>query len=181
MHIAWIQAAIYDPPEVLGQKLKLLSPYHVLMLDSIQSPFMVGGKYDLHDMVLAVHVCSTSWADRYSVFSTPAALKRWGRKQGKCDWKIEAETFKLYLSESWTIPESWQGAGGGKAKANGAYHLAVFAMRRLRMTEAEAWDCPVARLCCYRDTFDEQETGKSELITDNERKGIEVLKGDDGR
>jgi len=171
MHIAWTQAVLYDPPTVLGRKLYPFSPLHALVLDAVQSPFFIGGNYDLQDLVLAVHVCCSSWDTRADIFANPATLKKWGKQHGKTNWRKEVAAFQFYMAESWNTPKSWHdgkdGADkGSTAKASGAYHLAVFAMRRLGMSEAAAWDCPAARIVCYRETFIEQESGKSDLIGD---------------
>lgn len=177
MEIAWAQALLYQPPVVLGKQLLPLSVLHVLMLDAIDSPFMRGGSFDAGDLIIAVHLCGLKWVDREQFFVDAKAARAWGKSQRKNQMDDESAKFVDYISESWKIPETWKTGKGQSAKANGAYHLAVFGMRQLGMSEAEAWDCPVARLVCYRETYAEQETGESDLITDDERTGLEVLKG----
>lgn len=178
MHVGWIQAACYNPPTVLGRKLLPFSPFHALTLDAVDSPYMRGTAVDVHDLILAVYVCSRSWADRASIIGEPEPIQTWGAEQDHADWLAEMAAFRLYFQESWTIPDKWETGDKAKAKANGAYHLAVFGMRFLSMTEAAAWDCPVSRLICYRETYSEQETGKSLLKTDDELEGIAKLKAE---
>jgi len=178
MQAAWTQAALYEPPVILGRKLQPLSPLHLLILDSVDSPFISGGKSDIQDLVLAVHTCCLKWETRQNIFPEDDALKAWGTEQAKTDWREELAAFQLYLSESWVIPEKWDAKDGDKCKANGAYHMALFCMRNLNMPEAEAWNCPVARIVCYRECYAEQETGKSDLVSPDERTSIDKLKAE---
>jgi len=179
MHIAWTQAVLYQSPAVLGRQLAPLSPLHVLTLEAVNSPFMVGGVSGLDDLILAVHICATQWGTRAGIFANEKLLRKWGRQHRRADWRAEMGAFHTYLDESWTTPDKWGKGASGAAKAPGAYHLAVFAMRNLGMAEAQAWDCPIARLICYREAFAEQERGESDLMTDEEKRGIEVLKTDE--
>lgn len=178
MQLSWVQAVGYAPPVVLGKQLQAFSAFHVLMLDAVASPFFRGGAPDTHDLLLAVHVCSSTWASRASVVTDLSSVTDWGQGQLNVDWPAEMSAFEKYISESWLIPDKWELGDGEKAKANGAYHLAVFAMRFLGLAEAEAWNCPVSRLVCYRETYSEQETGKSLLKTEDELAGIEKLKAE---
>jgi hypothetical protein len=179
VQLSWVQAVGYAPPVVLGKQLQAFSAFHVLMLDAVASPFFRGGAPDTHDLLLAVHICSSTWASRASVVTDLSSVTDWGQGQSKVDWPAEMRAFETYISESWLIPDKWETTGEReKAKANGAYHLAVFAMRFLGLPEAEAWDCPVSRLVCYRETYSEQETGKSLLKTEDELAGIEKLKAE---
>lgn len=176
METAWIQSILYQPPAVLGKSLKPFSPFHALVLDSIESPYMRGGNATPDDLITAVYVCSCSWSDRARILNgDKAELRKWGKDFCRADWQSEFDAFNLYLSESWTTPTTWKRGDGGTVKASGAFHMTVFAMRILGMNEADSWDAPLARLVCYRETYTEQETGKSDLQTDDERHGKKVL------
>lgn len=177
MEIAWIQAIAYQPPVILGQQLNPFSPFHALVLESLKSPYISGGTATPNELVLAVYVCSLSWADRKKITTIDESkLKNWGKKQSKAAWRYELSNFKTYISESWMLPDTWKKPNSGTVKANGAYHLAVFAMRKLGMNEADAWNTPLSRLVCYRHVIEEQETGKSDIITDDEKTAMQKLK-----
>lgn len=177
MNIVWAQAALYEPPEVLGKTLRGFSPFHALMLEAVQSPFMVGSTADFDDLILAVHICAHGWADRFLIRSDMAAVIEWGKSLTADDIATGRRNFDAYLTASWETPKFWQDSDSGTLRANWIYHLAAFAMRRLNMTETEAWDCPIARLVCYRACVGETEGDKS-LMTDDDIKGIETLKAD---
>jgi hypothetical protein len=178
MNIVWATAALYEPPEVLGKTLRGFSPFHALMLEAVQSPFMVGGDKSFDDLVIAVHICSHGWVDRFAIRSDMSAVAAWGKSVTADSIAAARRDFNLYLAESWKMPSFWQSGENAAMRANWIYHLAAFAMRRLHMTEAEAWDCPIARLVCYRACVGETEGDKS-LMTDDDIKGIEVLKADE--
>lgn len=181
MNIVWAQAALYEPPEALGKTLRGFSPFHALMLEAVQSPFMVvGDTPDFDDLVLGVHVCSHSWADRFLIRSDIPSVIEWGKTLTADDISTGRRNFDAYLKASWETPQFWQDTEAGTLRANWIYHLVTFAMRRLNMTEAEAWDCPIARLVCYRACVGETEGDKS-LMTEEDIKGIEALKDDEAK
>jgi len=178
MDLVWSRAAFYLPPKVLGKNLRGFSPFHILMLEAVSSPYIIGGKRDNDDLILAVYICSQGWADRYSIIRYDLkAVKKWGRSVRKPDFVVAHKDFLLYLQESWEMPGCWPEPGSSGIKANPAYHLATFGMRELKMTEQEAWDCPMARLVCYRACVSESEGGDP-LITDDDRAGMAILKAD---
>lgn len=180
--VEWAQAILYEPPIVLSRRLRPFSPFHALMLQSVDNPFFIGGDCGAPDLILAVHVCAHGWADRFAVMADAAKAQEWGQTCEGVDWRDEVAAFRLYMDESWKLPERWKGGGDdSEARANSAYHLAVFGMRHLGMSEDVAWDCPVARLVCYRECYAESETGKSRLVTEDERFAIDSLKaGENG-
>lgn len=177
MQTAWIQACLYQPPVVLGRQLQPFSSFHALALDAVDSPFWHGGIPSVDDLILAVHICALTWETRSAVFGDFRRLMKWGRRQRKADRAAELEAFRRYLNESNVYPARWKTGESSNIKASGFFHLVAFAMHRMNMTEAQAWDCCMARLVCYSEAYREQETGKSDLISDDEMKGIEMLKG----
>lgn len=173
----WVESVLYGPPVILGRQLRPLSPLHVLILHSIDSPCLLGGPVLYDELIVAVHVCSLSWDTRHDAFPDAKSMRKWGRKQRRANIESATEAMLAYIRESWHVPERWD-SGGDKeqARANGAFHLAVFGMSQLGMGEQQAWDCPLARLMCYREAYAEQQTGKSELMSEEEKRGRGILK-----
>jgi hypothetical protein len=180
MEIAWIQAIAYQPPVILGQQINPFSPFHALVLESTKSPYMFSVAPNFGDLVFAVHICGLRWETRSNIFLPRTDLRKWGKTQRKADRTKAMRDFSLYISESMKTPDVWTKPGKNTVKANGAYHLAIFAMRKLGMNEADAWNCPISRLICYRETDEEQETGKSDIITESEKIGMGKLKANNG-
>lgn len=173
MQPVWIQSLLYQPPTVLGKQLKPFSALHFLILNFYASPFLHGkGRISTDDLILAVIVCASDFASRHDLLNIDnKQIKKWGREHRKTDLLEAVATFEEYLQESMVIPEKWQSVqdGGGTIKTNTSYALVMFAMGRLGMTEAQAWDVPLARLVCYRDVYYELETGKTDVVSDEER------------
>jgi len=173
MQPVWIQSLLYQPPTVLGKQLKPFSALHFLILNFYKSPFLHGkGRISTDDLILAVIVCASDFASRHDLLNIDIKrIKKWGREHRKTDLLEATATLKEYLQESMVIPEKWQSSGddsGGTIKTNAGYALVMFAMGRLGMTEAEAWNAPLARLVCYRDVYYELETGKTDVVSDEE-------------
>jgi len=177
MNIVWAQAALYEPPTVLGKILRGFSPFHALILEAVQSPFMTDAAADFDDLVLAVHICSHGWDDRFRIQSDIPAVTKWGKTVPKKSITPARKDFDLYLKESLRMPQFWQAGGGDEPRANWLYHIATFAQARLHMVERDAWDCPIARLVCYRACVSEVEGDKS-LKSESESEGVDVLKAD---
>lgn len=178
MNVVWPQAILYEPPKVLGKTLRGFSAFHALMLEAVQSPFMVGGKADLQDLILAVRICAHRWADRAKIKDTDA-IKTWGKHIKRGDFIGARQTFDLYLAESFKMPEFWN-KSGSSLRANFAFHLVTFGMRILGLSEADAWDTPIARMVCYRACWAESE-GDTSLKSDSEQSGIELLRKENGK
>ena len=178
MDLVWSRAVLYEPPQVLGKTLRGFAPFHALALCAVQSSFMseVGEDTDaIQELVVAVRICSLGWADRYRIVDEQA-IQQWGGKIDPATYLAARQAFAVYLGESWEMPQFWSSEGEG-LRANWIYHLVAFGMRELKMTEAEAWDCPIARLVCYRACVGESEGDKS-LKSEEEIKGEAILEAD---
>lgn len=178
MNVVWPQAILYEPPKVLGKTLRGFSAFHALMLEAVQSPFLVGGKTDLQDLILAVHVCAHGWADRATIKDTEA-IKAWGEHIKSVDFVDAQKQFSNYLTESFAMPEFWNNSGS-TLRANFAFHLVTFGMRILGLSEADAWDTPIARMVCYRACWAESE-GDTSLKSDDEQAGLDLLRKENGQ
>lgn len=182
MQIVWAQSVLYEPPAILGRKLNLFSPFHALILEAAHSPFMddLSGKAaQVDDLLLAIHVCSKSFTDKFSGLINPQEIQDWGKSVTPEQWQSARADFSLYLKESWKTPEYWSSSSSAETKASWIFHLVVFAMKQLRFTEQQAWDAPISRIVCYRAAYAEQQTGESDLKTEFDEIGIETLKKDE--
>lgn len=171
MNLIWPQSAFYSPPTVLGKTLQGFSPFHALMLSAVESPYIEGGKPGFDDTLLAVHICSHGWADRFEVQGNPDAVKAWGKKAKIEDIGAAPKLIEQYFAESWKTPRFWN-SGDGHVRSNWVFLLVTFAICELGMTEEQAWDTPIARLMCYRASWGEMQGDKS-LMSDEEAAAIE--------
>ena len=176
MQKAFLQSALYSPPIVLGRQLRAFSPFHALALEAVNSPFahepVTGVTPD--SLIVAIWTCSHSFADGLPVLLDIATIQKWGASVGKWDFSKTKAQFFRHLDDSMLLPKFYHTGDEEDARAPVAWHLATSGMRFLHMTEAEAWDCSIARLVCYRACISEWNGSKS-LKSDEEIKGRKVL------
>ena len=176
MQEAFLQSALYSPPIVLGRQLRAFSPFHALALEAVDSPFahepVTGVTPD--SLIVAIWTCSHSFADGLTVLLDTAAIQKWGASVGKWDFPATLKTFQRHIADSMVLPVFYHTGDEEDCRAPVAWHLATSGMRFLNMTEAEAWDCSIARLVCYRACISEWNGSKS-LKSDEEIKGRKVL------
>lgn len=175
MQGAFILAHTYSPPSVLGLRLRPFSPWHGLLLEAAGSPFLCGGRVDADDLILGAWVCSKSYCDGFRTAADAASARKWGAKTKRFHLAAELSAFNSYLDASFTAPEYWKSGDGSSVKAPYFWHLAYFAMLRLHLPEADAWDYPIAKISCYQACAAEL-SGNSNLMSADEIKGIELLR-----
>jgi hypothetical protein len=176
MQEAFLASALYQPPIVLGRQLRHFSPFHALALEAVNSPFahdpVTGVTPD--SLIVAIHTCSLSYADGLAALLDTAAIQKWGASVGKWDFDATLKIFKRHISDSMVLPAFYHTGDEEDARAPVAWHLATSGMRFLNMTEADAWDCSIAKLVCYRACISEWNGSKS-LKSDEEIKGRKIL------
>ena len=178
MQGAFILSHTFSPPSVLGLRLRPFSPWHGLLLEAAGSPFICGGgRTDADDLILGVWICTKSYRDGFRAATDVAAARKWGAKIKRFNLAAELSAFNYYLDDSFTAPEYWKSGDGSGVKAPYFWHLAYFAMYRLHLAEAEAWDYPIAKISCYQACAAEL-SGNSSLISADEIKGIDTLKAE---
>lgn len=147
---------LISPGVVLHKKLQDFSVGHAFLLEALESPFMVGGKVGFNDLVVAVLVCSMSFAKARKYLMRPLSkiqrdAKIWGlwcRIRG-IDPKAEMTAFSTYVSAYTESPDPWkkQGEKGRESCLPVSVRLAWCLMSS--MSEDEAWNCPMARALSY--------------------------------
>jgi len=175
MQGAFVQALTYSPPVILGRQMLPFSCWHGLLLEAAGSSYLVGGIPTPSDAVYGAWVCSGRFAD--GIAADKKALEKWGRRHRRAAWGDVLLAFGDYIEAGLRGPQYWRGGKDKPVKAPYWWHLALFARSRLGMTEAEAWDAPVARLSCYR-ACESESRGWDKLMTDAEAEGVKVLKGE---
>lgn len=117
-------AAIPDPWDILGVRLRPFSLGHVVLLNRIESPFIVGGTLPtFDDLAFAVLVCSKNYEDGLRSIEDPnlpkilrqwadrlTGLKRWMvrcrlKTATPVDFAKSALEFFAYIKEHSTVPK----------------------------------------------------------------------------
>jgi hypothetical protein len=90
LYSEYLRAAIPTPTTILGVRLQPYSLGHKLVLGRIGSPFEIGGAVAIHDIVLAVLICSQDYAGAIELLDRADLVElceRWALKvQTKGRW-----------------------------------------------------------------------------------------------
>ncbi|MDD4860789.1 MAG: hypothetical protein PHI33_01640 [Smithellaceae bacterium] len=167
MQGAFIQAITFCPPSILDRPLYPLSSFHGLILESAGSFFICGGRSDLDDIIFGVWVCSHKFADGYRGVADIKAAQKWGRRLKDRDLEAAGIKFREYIDAAFTQPEYWKSGESSSIRAPYWWHLAFFGMSKLHLSEADAWDYPVAKLACFQACWAENE-GSKDLMSAEE-------------
>lgn len=151
----WAEAAF--PPEVTVLNLRL-RPYccgHELTLSQAESPFLLGHREpQFKDLMLAALVCSQSFTQGRKILTKPngggIAVSLWGCIARRTRHAYVEETkFIEYLERGTWSPATAKSVGKGvsyrELKAPRVWRLVPFLCNHVGLTEAQAWDYPIAR------------------------------------
>lgn len=169
---------------VAGVWLDAFCCRHMLVLEAIKSPLLDGGEVlpTLDDLVCAIRICSTkSWME---AIEEPSFYEN--VKFNYLHISMEAmqgafEGFKLYMSESMSIPKVWvkqDGEINQNSKETGggippSLSLTVMLMTKFNFSEDEAWNMPYCRAIWYSIAFASQEGSDIKIITTSEEDNAE--------
>jgi len=167
---------LISPGRVLRKNLRDFSLGHAYLLEALESPFMVGGKVGLGDLAVAVLLCSKSFQDarKYLMLPPPLMMKqanRWGwwcRLWG-LDFKDEEEKFKDYMRAYTEMPDPFIDESESVAGSAVPMSIRVAWMLMERMSEEDAWNCPMSRGLAYF-TSNAEHNGQQFFTEDQERK-----------
>jgi len=144
------------PGKVLRKKLRDFSLGHAYLLEALESPFMVGGKVGLGDLAVAVLICSKSFQDarRFLMLPPPLLVKKAERFGWRCrlfgvKLDDEMEGFKEYITAYTETPDAFTKEGEKVRGSSVPLSVRIAWQLMDRMTEEEAWNCPMSRALTY--------------------------------
>ena len=170
--------------QVAGVWLDAFCCRHMLVLEAIKSPLLGGGDKSPHldDLVCAIRICSTkSWQEAVEEPSLRDNIK-FNYLHISVDALQEAfEQFKVYISESMSIPKVWVKQDGdinqtNKTTGGGippSLSLTVLLMTKFNFSEDEAWNMPYCRAIWYSIAYSAQEGTDIKIITTEEEENAE--------
>lgn len=170
MQGVFVSSFTYTPPLILRRQLLPFSPFHGLLLEAADSPYLAGGPKSIDDAILGAWVCSHSFADGYLGTMDFPSIRAWSKKCRRLKPLVTAralDDFAEYITASLQRPERWPDGKEKPSRAPIWWLLATFAQSRLHMTEEAAWDCSVMKLLCYLVCRNEAE-GDTSLMSDYE-------------
>jgi len=168
------------PGVILRKKMQDFTVGHAFLLEALESPFMLGGMVHFNDLVVAALICSMpfSKAREYlmrPLFKMQRDVQRWALWCRFCrlDADEEMAAFKNYISAYVDSPEPWKKQG--KASKESAIPLSIRMAWVLmeRMTEDEAWNCPMSRALGYYTAY--AEYNGQEFMTERDAIRLKVI------
>jgi len=151
----FLKSLFVKPPLVLNRRLLPFSAFHLSAMILTGNPYIVGGKPEIEDLVLAVHICRSKFRDGGNVISPSGPellrIQKWGHD---CDFEHESDQFGQYLIDHFDFPEIGVEEGKGAPKESGQpapFALVTSVLTHLRgISEDVAWDMPLSRLVSYK-------------------------------
>ena len=165
------------PGKVLRRKLQDFTVGHAYLLEALESPFMLGGRVAFYDLVVAVLVCSMPFVKARKYLMRPLSkirrdAERWGFACRVRGFKMDAEIaeFKNYICAYHDMAEPYEKQGGKKSKTALPESVRVAWCLMDRMSEDEAWNCPMSRALTYYTAM--AEFNGQEFMTEKEWKKV---------
>jgi hypothetical protein len=161
MHDVFEKAMFAHPPRIAGVRLNPFSAFHLLALQTLGSPFALGGQINTNDIVTCLVVCSSRYDDgltRYERFAN-SFIRRAAWFINLVFRDLDEITHDLieYVESYLEQPEYWTDADAPKSKVPAAYNVVVTVLTNLsQITEQEAWDMSLPKLNCYYACIAEQ-------------------------
>lgn len=165
------------PGVILRKKMQDFTVGHAFLLEALESPFMLGGMVHFNDLVVAALICSMpfSKAREYlmrPLFKMQRDVQRWGfwcRIRG-LNISQEMEKMRDYISSYHDMAEPYKKKGSRTHKSALPESVRVAWCLMERLTEDEAWNCPMARALSYFTA--QAEYNGQEFMTEEEFKKV---------
>jgi hypothetical protein len=168
------------PGKVLRKKLQDFTLGHAFLLEALESPFMVGGQVGLGDLAVAVLVCSKTFAKarEFLMLPPPLLIKKAQRLGWLCRLRgvkldHEMSEFREYMSAYVDTPEPWKKKGQSSNDSCLPLSVRIVWCLMERMSEEEAWNCPMSRAFGYY-TANAEHNGQ-EFMSEKEAVKLEVI------
>ncbi len=176
MQDAFAEAAINRRHRVFGYALQPLSAAHVLFLQAIRSPVILGDRLSPVDLQTALKVCESRIELREGAY-VPAMLP----KPGVLDqWrlaKLSVSTFAFYRAcQQWVaywedfcaVPEKYDTPGHQPKSLTAPAVFSLVIQACQFVDEARAWSMPFGLLRSYVDVWHECQGGEVRFAPDEE-------------
>lgn len=148
----YVNALVLEPPVILGRKLLDLSLYHLAVLDTLGSPYVMGGAKSIDDLALGVWICSRNPKQIKRGMATGLIKKQmWlmGIVHSGADLHKEGQSFERYITEYMRMPEWWSSDGSPRRVP---WYFSVAWAIMPRVGEDRAWSMSLALAMAYYAT-----------------------------
>ncbi|MFH1605625.1 MAG: hypothetical protein ABIH03_17165, partial [Pseudomonadota bacterium] len=133
MSSAWYQALMATAPRICGRRLLPFSLGHRFILRQRGSPYVCGGVAGWEDLLLAVQLCSRTFADCRSWLAggaRPRLLTLWAARWSRSDFAVADGDFRRYVDKFTRVPgHGGSPDGARRLSAPSEWHFALAVMR----------------------------------------------------
>jgi hypothetical protein len=189
MSRAYPNAALPQPVQILGLKLKPLSLGHVILMKRHDVAFVAESDAvaGIEDLIMGVLICSMTF-DEWQKFEESEGLfneiTRWGRRVAFQLSRRKGANFNIlekfclfneYVSTACRVPQMWIENEGQTSRTDTPWYVAVkmCLMGQLNYSQTEAMNCPlqqaILEYCRHAES-----TGAIRLMTEDEIKMAEA-------
>ncbi len=143
-------AAIPEPFQILGLRLKPFSLGHYLLMERFQVAFVAAEARvpTIHDLILGVLICSMEYQEFLEFLSSPTfaeELQQWGVKCGLFDWTAKANLLAQYIAAGSKQPVVIYENEGAPSGAHWAQTIKLALTGNLGYTAHEALNLPLSQ------------------------------------
>lgn len=180
------------PHTVLSLKLQPLSLRHMMWLQHLESPLIYTAKpVTLEDLELAVLVCSSK-DNEETLKKLSSTAGGWFEKLVQHGWRWlnrskvkdakalqgEIRKFLAYQDDCCCLPEFMQSKGAQKTEEKMPYMLTYAAalIKSTGWSEETVFNMPLGKVIWYNSVFGYLNTGETNVLSDEAREGINMLK-----
>lgn len=165
--------------KIFGRYLRPFSLWHLLLLQTIDSPFVTGGEVSLFDLKTAIGICSLRY--RKSKVRRPTFPLFMGLKK----LKKNVDRFMVYVGDylnrpDYTIqpldPRAPQYVGMPIGQAPAPVITAYRACQGARLPISQIWDMPIGEAYISEAMFFHNQGERVDFMDDNARKFQEDMK-----
>lgn len=169
----FLESFLHVPHRVCHRKMKPFCMAHLLTLQHLKSPLLVGGIVSLNDLIIAANVCSSSSFDEIQAKLSKRSLIDWTLSK-----QTEAKRFEAYYKDFCLMPDFIQKQGSG-GQADGLPWSVCMVMRALQhsnYTLDELMFLPLGQLAWITLGINFIETGETPIESDTEKMLVERLR-----
>lgn len=185
MSAAYFRAAIPEPYQILGVKLRPFSLGHFIHMARHDVAFVSEkpAVAELSDLILGIQICSVTYEGFMEwIYSANVAeeMKEWGRKAKDFDFDEKVKLFREYIAEGSKQPPIFFEEEPKQSGAHWTQSLKV-GLQGMGCSETEALNSPLSK--AFEDYFKHAENmGAVRIANEFERSQIEALeKADAGK
>lgn len=171
-----LEALLNRTHRVAGLRLRPFCARHHVLLELVDSPYLVGGPIAWPQLDLAASICASRGWD----WQAPGFWRRLSmRIRGGWDLPAHHQKMHVYLKDHWTPPQVWEKERPIQpGKAQPKEFPAVFAtvaavIHQTGWDEARVWNMPLALLEWYAAAFARMNGAEIDLVTEGERRAME--------